>query len=46
MTIREKMKNGMLYTDLGEGLEEERINCKELLFDYNNTRPSQEAERK
>ena len=46
MTIREKMKNGMLYTDRGEGLDEERKNCKELLFDYNNTRPSQESERK
>jgi len=46
MTIREKMKNGMLYIDIGEGLEEERSNCKEIIFDYNNTRPSQEKERK
>lgn len=46
MTIREKMKNGLLYTDMGEGLEEERINCKELIYDYNLTRPSQINERK
>ncbi|MBU3217499.1 galactoside O-acetyltransferase [Clostridium estertheticum] len=46
MTIREKMKNGMLYLDVGEGLDEERIRCKELLYDYNNTRPNQEIERK
>ncbi|MBW9154771.1 maltose acetyltransferase domain-containing protein [Clostridium estertheticum] len=46
MTIREKMKNGMLYLDVGEGLDEERIRCKELLYDYNNTRPNEEIERK
>lgn len=46
MTIREKMKNGLLYTDMGEGLEEERMNCKELIYDYNLTRPSQTIERK
>ncbi|AWK52732.1 galactoside O-acetyltransferase [Clostridium beijerinckii] len=46
MTIREKMKNGMLYIDVGEGLEEERKRCKELLYDYNNTRPSEEEKRK
>ena len=39
-TIREKMKNGMLYVDIGEGLDEERQQCKELCFDYNNTRPT------
>ena len=46
MTIREKMKNGMLYVDVGEGLDEERKRCKELLYDYNNTRPSEETKRK
>ncbi len=39
MTIREKMKAGRLYTDLGEGLEEERLRCKELFYDFNHTRP-------
>ncbi len=46
MTIREKMKNGMLYIDSGEGLEEERRRCKELLYDYNHTRPSEETKMK
>ena len=46
MTIREKMKNGMLYVDVGEGLDEERRRCKELLYDYNNTRPNEEIKRK
>jgi galactoside O-acetyltransferase len=46
MTIREKMKNGMLYVDIGEGLDEERKRCKELLYDYNNTRPNEEIKRK
>lgn len=46
MTIREKMKNGMLYVDIGEGLDEERERCKELLYDYNHTRPSEKTKRK
>ena len=46
MTIREKMKKGMLYVDIGEGLEEERKRCKELLYDYNYTRPSEETKKK
>lgn len=46
MTIRGKMKNGMLYVDAGEGLEEERKGCQELLYDYNHTRPSEETKRK
>ncbi len=46
MTIREKIKNGMLYVDVGEGLDEERRRCKELLYDYNNTRPNEEVKRK
>ncbi|MFG6384803.1 MAG: galactoside O-acetyltransferase [Lachnospiraceae bacterium] len=45
MTIREKMKAGRLYTDLGEGLEEERLRCKELVYDFNHTRPSEEKRR-
>ncbi len=46
MTTREKMRKGMLYTDMTEGLEEERINCKELIYDYNNTRPREADKRK
>lgn len=46
MTIREKMKKGMLYVDIGEGLDEERERCKELLYDYNHTHPSEKTKRK
>lgn len=46
MTIREKMKAGKLYTDLAEGLPEERLYCKELIYDYNHSRPSEEAKRR
>ena len=46
MTIRERMKQGLLYTDLGEGLEEERQRCKELIYDYNLTRPGEAEKRK
>lgn len=45
MSIRERMKNGQLYTDIGEGLEDERRLGKELVYDYNNTRPSEEEKR-
>ncbi len=46
MTIRERIKNGMLYVDIGESLDEEREKCKELLYDYNHTRPSEKIKRK
>ena len=46
MTIRERMKQGLLYTDIGEGLDEERQRCKELIYDYNLTRPSEADKRK
>lgn len=49
MTLEERMKNGSLYIEFGnkgqenkdyEALtEKQRKNCKELIFDYNNTRP-------
>lgn len=45
MTIRERMASGKLYTDMGEGLPEERLRCQELLYDYNHTRPG-EGERR
>ena len=47
MDIREKMKLGMLYTDLGEeNLERERFACQELLYDYNHTRVTETEKRK
>ncbi|KAF4405846.1 maltose acetyltransferase domain-containing protein [Streptomyces lycii] len=38
-SIRERMRTGRLYTDHGEGLDEERQRCQELLYDYNRSRP-------
>lgn len=46
MSVREKMNLGMLYTDHCEGLPEERCAGKELAYDYNMTRPSEEARRR
>ena len=45
MDISEKIKNGYLYECsnevLGKKLEEKLNICKELLYDYNHTRPSE-----
>lgn len=45
MSVRRKMEVGELYTDHCEGLPEERRAGKEWVYDYNMTRPSQEARR-
>lgn len=45
MSSREKIKAGMLFTDMGEGLPEERLRGKELMYDFNHTRPSEEKKR-
>lgn len=44
-TMRERIAMGELYTDMGEGLPEERMRAKELAYDYNRTRPSNVAKR-
>lgn len=42
MTEKEKMLAGVLYdANHDEELEAERMRCKDLCFDFNNTRPSQ-----
>lgn len=46
MSVRRKMEVGELYTDHGEGLPEERRAGKELVYDYNLTRPAEETRRK
>lgn len=46
MSVREKMEIGELYLDFGEGLPEERQAGKELVYDYNLTRPAEEERRK
>lgn len=45
MDIREKLHNGMLYCSGNETLMKEQTECLELLYDYNETRPS-EGERR
>ncbi|MCK1995351.1 sugar O-acetyltransferase [Peribacillus muralis] len=45
MTQRENIKNGSLFTDMGEGLPEERLRGKELVYDFNHTRPSEVGKR-
>jgi galactoside O-acetyltransferase len=41
MTERENIASGRLFTDMTEGLPEERLRGKELMTDYNLTRPSE-----
>ena len=45
MTQKERMLEGLPYKAWLDGLSEERAECKELIYDYNNLRPS-ERERK
>lgn len=51
MSLKDQMKNGLLYVEFGHEseedkeyeklLEKQRLDCKDVLFDYNhNTRPS------
>ncbi|MCD8089427.1 MAG: sugar O-acetyltransferase [Clostridiales bacterium] len=46
MTEKEKMINGELYDPGDEVLTKDRTLCKDLCFDYNSLRPSEEAEGK
>ncbi len=56
MTLKERMQNGMLFYEHGhkdpvdiqqeKELEAERRRCKEIMFDYNSTRPSEDEKRK
>jgi len=49
MTLQEKMKNGELYDcsmeKLTTDLEKKLSVCKELLYDFNNSRPSEGKKR-
>jgi len=40
MTMRERIANGDLFTDMCEGLPEDRLKGKELTYEFNHTRPS------
>jgi len=45
ISMRERIAKGMLFTDMCEGLPEERLQGKELMYDFNNTRPCEEEKR-
>lgn len=55
MYLKDRMKNGMLFYEHGhkdpvdiqqeKELEAERKHCKEVMYDYNNTRPSEDEKR-
>ena len=45
MSVRRRMEVGELYTDHGEGLPEERRAGKDLVYDFNLTRPAEEVRR-
>lgn len=41
MSIRDRIKAGKLFTDMGEGLPQERLRGKELMYEFNHTHPSE-----
>lgn len=41
MTMRERMESGKLFTDMCEGLPEERTKAKSLMLQFNNSDPQQ-----
>jgi galactoside O-acetyltransferase len=45
MSQRENIASGKLFTDMCEGLPEERLRAKELSYDFNHTRPSESEKR-
>ncbi|MFC0228847.1 maltose acetyltransferase domain-containing protein [Serratia aquatilis] len=45
MTQRERLASGCLYTDMDEGMAEDRLRGKELVYDFNHTRPSERTKR-
>ncbi|ATX01780.1 galactoside O-acetyltransferase [Citrobacter europaeus] len=45
MSIRDRIKAGKLFTDMDEGLPQERLRGKELMYEFNHTRPSEVEKR-
>ena len=45
LTQRERIASGRLFTDMREGLPEERLSAKERMYDFNHTRPTEIARR-
>lgn len=46
MTDKERMEQGKLYFPNDASILEEQMNCLELLYDFNQTRPSESQKRK
>ncbi len=44
-TMRERIASGKLFTDMVEGLPEDRLRGKELMYDFNHTRPTETQKR-
>lgn len=45
MTPYEQVHSGKIYNSVDEAIMEEQARCKEKMYDYNATRPSEEAKR-
>lgn len=45
MTTRERMQSGELYFCTDEEIAKEQLECLEILYDYNHTRPSESQKR-
>ena len=45
MTTRERMQSGKLYFCTDEEIAREQLDCLEILYDYNHTRPSESQKR-
>ena len=45
MTAKQRMKSGKLYFCTDEELAKEQMQCLEILYDYNHTRPSEGKKR-
>ena len=45
MTTRERMQSGKLYFCTDEEITREQLECLEILYDYNHTRPSESQKR-
>ena len=46
MDTRERMKDGRLYFCTDEEIANEQLQCLELLYDYNQTRPTEQPKRR
>ena len=46
MDTRERMKDGRLYFCTDEEIANEQLKCLDLLYDYNQTRPTEQAKRR